>query len=146
MADEILKVIDELAKRMGIVIDWTSENVMPQVIDLYERFVTWQIAVNAVWAVIGIALVFGFVKCIKTIKKEKIEAVEKGKETTFYDKIGDFGYGSLGELAYCMVIGLALLAGLGVMLVISSAFDIIKLLTIPELYIIDYFDLLGGQK
>ena len=29
MSDEVIKVIDALAERFGIVIDWSSENVIP---------------------------------------------------------------------------------------------------------------------
>ena len=33
MSDEIIKVIDELGKRFGIVIDWSSENVLPYILN-----------------------------------------------------------------------------------------------------------------
>lgn len=29
MSDEIIKVLDDLSKRAGIAIDWTSQNVLP---------------------------------------------------------------------------------------------------------------------
>lgn len=29
MSDEIIKILDDLGQRFGVVIDWSSENVMP---------------------------------------------------------------------------------------------------------------------
>ena len=29
MSDEIIKVLDDLSDRVGITIDWTSQNVLP---------------------------------------------------------------------------------------------------------------------
>ena len=37
-SDEFIKVIDALGKKIGIVIDWTSENIMPYIVDLFERW------------------------------------------------------------------------------------------------------------
>ena len=34
MSEEIIKVLDYLGEQLGIVIDWSSENVWPQVMDI----------------------------------------------------------------------------------------------------------------
>ena len=39
VSKEILNVIDGLAERFGVIIDWSKENVYPQVVDLCERFI-----------------------------------------------------------------------------------------------------------
>ena len=39
-SSEVITLIDELATRCGIVIDWTAENIMPYLTDLGTRFVT----------------------------------------------------------------------------------------------------------
>lgn len=39
-SSEIITLIDELAARFGIAIDWTSENIMPYLTDLGTRFIT----------------------------------------------------------------------------------------------------------
>ena len=39
-SSEVITLIDELAARFGIVIDWTAENIMPYLTDLGTRFVT----------------------------------------------------------------------------------------------------------
>ena len=37
-SEQLIHLIDELAKRIGIVIDWTNANVMPYLIDLITRY------------------------------------------------------------------------------------------------------------
>ena len=38
MADEIIKVLDDLSQRFGIAVDWSSQNMMPylQIINMYS--------------------------------------------------------------------------------------------------------------
>lgn len=40
ISDEIIKVLDDLCERFGIVIDWASENVVPQLTVLCEKLIT----------------------------------------------------------------------------------------------------------
>lgn len=36
MSEEIIKVIDELGKRFGIVIDWSNQNIIPYLQELLK--------------------------------------------------------------------------------------------------------------
>lgn len=36
MSNEIIKVLDDLSERLGIAIDWSSQNVMPYLQDLMD--------------------------------------------------------------------------------------------------------------
>lgn len=38
MSQEIINVLDYLGKKLGIAIDWSSENVWPQVMDILGRY------------------------------------------------------------------------------------------------------------
>lgn len=35
MRDEIIKVLDDLSERLGIAVDWTSQNVLPYLQEIY---------------------------------------------------------------------------------------------------------------
>ena len=62
ISKEILNTIDGLAERFGIVIDWSKENVYPQVADLCERFIHYKLACQWVWfALFAIILTIGIV-------------------------------------------------------------------------------------
>ena len=48
MSENIIKVLDELGKRFGIAIDWSSENVTPYLQSLMSRFITNEIITSAI--------------------------------------------------------------------------------------------------
>lgn len=42
-SNELITVLDYLAQKLGIAIDWTSDNVMPYLKDLCDRFIEYEI-------------------------------------------------------------------------------------------------------
>lgn len=42
-SNELITVLDYLAQKLGIVIDWTSDNVTPYLKDLCDRFIEYEI-------------------------------------------------------------------------------------------------------
>lgn len=54
MSEEIIKVLDHLAQKMGVMIDWTSKEIMPAVEDLCSRFIKYEITTTifymAMWS------------------------------------------------------------------------------------------------
>lgn len=72
MSEEIIKVLDYICAQLGIAVDWSAENVMPQVMDILGRYRIYEIA-NTVFSVVcllSILLVWYLLakKCIKDIK------------------------------------------------------------------------------
>ena len=51
MSEEIIKVIDVLAAKFGVVIDWTAANMMPYLQQLADRYIGYEIATNIYWIV-----------------------------------------------------------------------------------------------
>lgn len=39
VSEQIIYVLDELAKRFGMVIDWTQQNVMPTVYEICGKYI-----------------------------------------------------------------------------------------------------------
>lgn len=54
MSEEIIKVLDNLAERFGVAVDWTSTNVIPYLQELCSKYITYEIAISVTWLVIGI--------------------------------------------------------------------------------------------
>ena len=54
MSEEMIKVLDYLGEKFGIVIDWASTNVMPQIQSVLHRLTIYEIVVSAIWAVAGL--------------------------------------------------------------------------------------------
>lgn len=52
MSDEIIKVLDNLAEKFGIAVDWTSQNVWPYLQELCDKYVNYEIWTSVVYLVI----------------------------------------------------------------------------------------------
>lgn len=78
MSEEIIKILNDLGERFGIVIDWTSQNILPYLQDLMSRFIKYDIAMNIFGIILGIIFLVIIVIAIRKIKKDK-------KEIQYYD-------------------------------------------------------------
>ena len=58
MSEEIIKVLDVLAEKFGLAVDWTSENVIPYLEQLCGKYVNYEIATSVVWLLLGIICLF----------------------------------------------------------------------------------------
>lgn len=114
ISDQIIEVLNYLGEKLGVTIDWTSENVLPYVQTLCGKYINWEIATSVVWLVVGIALIILAVISFKGAKDPDI-----------YDE---------GFLYMVFVILLIL----GVIVMFAQVFDIIKCIYIPELKIYEY--------
>lgn len=72
MSEEIIKVLNYIGEKLSVAIDWTAENVWPQVMDILERFRILKITSNCLWLVIlivaAIILIKLWTNCIKAHK------------------------------------------------------------------------------
>ena len=56
MSAEIIKVLDYLCTKFGVVIDWTAENVWPQVLDFIGRYQTYAVTKHCISMVLAIII------------------------------------------------------------------------------------------
>ena len=139
MSQEIINVLNYLGEQLGVAIDWTAENVWPQVMDILGRYRLLEMISSGLMIVAEIAMiVFGLIVAIKCIKANvKIRAT---KEDNFW---WYRGYSSTW------------MSGAGVTLVIMAAFfgigalfmipfdigDLLRWAIVPE---IQYLEMLKG--
>jgi len=48
ISDEIIKVLDAIGGKMGTAINWSQENIVPYIMDLVHRFVTYRITMEII--------------------------------------------------------------------------------------------------
>ena len=76
MSEEIIKVLDYICAQLGIAVDWSAENVMPQVMDVLGRYRVYTIAntvVNIIWLLLILFVWYLLAKkCIKDIKNKTV--------------------------------------------------------------------------
>ena len=118
MSSEIIAVLDDLAKRFGIVINWSSENVLPYVQALIKKLVNYEIATSILWIMVGLI----------------IAGVSLSFTYAAYRK-----YRSTDDEDYLLVSWIPLMGVfIGAVVVIYQTHDIIKCMTIPELIVLKY--------
>lgn len=124
MSEEIIKILDALAEKFGLAIDWTSANILPYLQQLCGKYVTYEIATSVVWILIGICLLF--------VGKYAI-----GKTKYCYGKYKEDCYSCydvatilLGILTGCVIVG-------GIIVILCQTFDIVTCIKFPEKIIIE---------
>lgn len=117
MSKEVIKILDALAEKFGLAIDWTSANVLPYLQQLCRKYVTYEITTSTVWMIFGIGLLL-FGNYIKNKAKRYLEDV--------YDC--DFG-------VFLMTISIGIFV-IGIIIIMWQVFDIVTCITFPEKLII----------
>jgi hypothetical protein len=117
MGDEIIKVLDNLGEKLGIAIDWSSENVTPYLYELFERFIAWEMWTSVFYLVIGVLFLAAGLFLIKCM----LEIFDNGNED--------------GLLLVILIFICFILGGF---MVFEQIYDIITCLTFPEIMLVEY--------
>lgn len=105
MSKEIIKVLDALAEKFGVAVDWTSSNVLPYLQQICGKYIKYEIVTSILWIILASMLLF---MCRYLIGRYKINT----------DSLWDL------VAIICSVIG--------VMIIITQLFDIVTCVTLPE--------------
>lgn len=68
-SNQFIEVLDALCDKIGIAIDWTSQNVVPYVTDLATRIITYEISTSVAWIVIAVIVFLIIWKMTKNMCK-----------------------------------------------------------------------------
>lgn len=71
ISEEIIKVLEYLCEKLGFTIDWTSNNVLPYVEQLCEKFIRWEVCTSVAWIGIAIFAVIAAFIFAKVIGKDE---------------------------------------------------------------------------
>ena len=119
MSNEVIKVLDHICDKFGIVIDWSSSNVMPYLQDLMVRMTKYVTYTSILWLVISILIIIASIYLsIKLIK---------WSEDTYYDDIIAIVCGVITPI----IVILFFLVG------VNACENLIEVNTVPEKYIIE---------
>ena len=129
VSKEIINVLDALADKFGIVVDWTSSNVIPYLNQLSGKYISYEIVTSIFWAILGIILlilsVIFYKKGIKNFKKSK------DYENYCRSQRDDFEALFIIEMVVTVV-----LTVMGIGCLLCNIYDIITCYTFPEKIII----------
>lgn len=129
MSNEIIKVVDALAAKLGVAIDWTATNVMPYLQQLMERYIAYEVAMAIYGIVVSFAITVIFL--VLTI--------------CLYSKVKKVGFDDFtltAVLYVCCVICLFIAAIIFVILAFTNIHQIITCSVLPEKVVFDYLSTL----
>lgn len=126
LSNEIIKILDALAERFGIAVDWTAENIIPYLTQLGTKYVNYEMVTSIVYMILGV--IFGVIGIVLWRKLYKNK--EFGVERKSY--CGD-DYG----VRFFSYFGLSILCLISYMIITTQIFDIVKCCTFPEMIIIE---------
>lgn len=125
MSEEIIKVLDELGKRFGIVIDWSNQNIIPYLQELLKRFICYRNITACVWITISIAMIIGGIVMVKFLNK--------WRKSENYDS--DYDDEAIAAVGY--IFSICIIA-LGIGLIIGNILGITKNICMPEMVVYEY--------
>ena len=127
MSEEIIKVLDELGKRFGIVIDWSNQNIIPYLQELLKRFICYRNITACVWIIISIAIIISGIVIFKFLNKWRKSENYASNSDIDDEIIAAFGY----------IFSISIIA-VGIGLIIGNMFGIAKNVCMPEMVVYEY--------
>lgn len=116
LASQVIEVIDTIANKFGVVLDWSKENALPKLQEIAGRLLSYEVATSILWCVVcSIPLAVCFILYIVG-RNRKWDA----------------------DVNEALLI-LTIIAGMVWLVVCTSqAFDIVECRVFPEKYILEY--------
>lgn len=133
VSDQIIQVLDYIGEKLGVSIDWTSENVMPYVQILCDKYIRWEIVTSIIWLIIGIIL---FVLAIASFRAGKSYSKKYDLYNENHNEFRKYMYYDCHSVLFFILFGLLLLICISVIL--EQVFDIVKCICFPELQLFEY--------
>lgn len=122
MADEIIKIVDDLASRLGIAIDWSSKNMIPYLKELFVKYTNYEMATSIMWLIIFVLALVASVLFIRWCFNTD-EGYEDGSVVQW--------------IIYVAPLILFFVCVISIIGICCQTVDIIKCNTFPEKMIID---------
>ena len=133
ISEQIIKVLDNLAERFGVVIDWSQENVLPYIQDLSDRIVRCDIAKSCIWIILGLLFIFSG---LLFITQQRRISIKNKKHTFLFDEDGDFRNEYYDDLQMLFIVFYVIISIIAFIFVVFNVFNIIQDVYLPEKLII----------
>lgn len=132
MDNKVIEVLDYMGEKLGIAIDWTSENVIPQVTEFMGRYQVYAIVEHALYIIMFMIAILIIAVLLKKMHKG---IATKDHSNMWYD----ISWSTDGAIP-CIITILAVIAiGYAIVTAIDHVFDIAKWALIPEIQFFETF-------
>ena len=140
MSEEIIKVFDYIGEKLGIVIDYTQENIQPYLDDLWHRYITYEIVINSlkfigsfIITLICLYFILRFFKAVKKADNGEIDSL------FYYKKIVGLHASDIEmrDLGFVIVFVSCLVGAIFAILTFFQSLNLVELLIIPEKFMLE---------
>lgn len=128
MSDEIIKVLDDLCDKFGIAIDYSSNNILPYLQDLLDRYTKYELTTSIIQLVVSCSILV--VLIIINVKFDPY----------FFELYDEENDGSYIELAIILAICVVISFAYNIFTIPSIVDNIITCITVPEKLIFEYLN------
>ena len=136
ISENIIAVLDDVSKKLGIAIDWTSESVMPYLKDTADRIVQFELTTSIIWTILTAGLIL-----VMALIGRHIYKMFKGKNenSIFVDVVGwNNSSTQLNPGAILMITVMAVFTTICIGIILAQINDIVQCCVLPERVVIDY--------
>lgn len=139
MSAEIINVLNYICDKIGIAVDWTAENVWPQVMDILGRYRILQLIANSIWFIASICVFIVFAILWINVFKSRNFALKEHTSTFWWEYYShhnniDANLGVIILTLFTIIIGTIM-----IFVLIDSVRNLLTWLLVPE---IKYLDML----
>lgn len=130
MSAQIIEVLNDICKKFGIAVDWTSKNIQPYLKELMTKCINYKLATDIVWLVVGIVLLIigGVLLRFAFNNNRKYHEIKD-----YYERM----YSKLDDTADIQFIIGGICLGIAVVLTLYFTINLITCVTFPEKIILD---------
>lgn len=139
MNQEIINVLNYLGEKLGIAIDWTSENVWPQVMDILGRYRLFELVNTGFWLIVKIVIAICAFLLFKGMAKDYMKIEADHKDNFWWYR--DYGSSVLSIFGVVLLIISFILSVTSVISIPINISEMFKWLIVPE---IKYLEMLKG--
>lgn len=132
VSEQIIQVLDALGEKIGIAVNWTSENVVPVAQQICERYIRYEIVMSILWMVLELGVIAGLIFGGTKLFKFLIEAKQKPSYERNWCVWADVTMIFAG-------IGIGILGILSIVDIFINIETLCKCLLLPELHLFEEF-------
>ena len=139
MSQEIINVLEYIGGKLGIALNWTSENIWPQVLDILSRYRILQIVISSIWLAIALIALVVFICLWVKIFKAYLACVKDKQSNLWWDWLSY--HGDVGSTGFVFTV--AVLSAIALLLIVPTLItepgEILKWVFIPEIKFLELF-------
>lgn len=144
MSQEIINVLEYIGGKLGIALDWSSENIWPQVLDILGRYRILQIVISAIWLAVALIVLVVFIRLWVKIYKAYLACVKDKQDNLWWNWLSYRGNADATGFVITMIILSGIAAFLIILTLIIEPGEILKWIFIPEIQFLELFKSITG--